>query len=130
MSVTGNYTPPLSEREYFTHKQTGDRGYLVTRNGELRIKHDQDSHDRLVSYNHLWERETPDETIPIQRIGEACFEIDRIYCHAIGKHGETLKKWRELSRREKDGWMNRGPREPSRRKLWTGIRELLGAESD
>lgn len=130
--MIGNYDPRPEEREYYTHQTTGDRGYRVVRDGKEMIRYDRgDSHEVVVPFNIAsWERDELALQFSDLQIAEACFKADQIVSRAIGKVGQSMKDWRNLTERERNQWMYVGPKHPRRRRLWISIREAMRADPD
>ena len=117
MSDAEHWNPKEHERQYFTHQLTGDRGYLVRREGRDVIRLDRGSHEDIRTYNqHDWK---PDETYrPLTRMHLAAiaFGADRVLCGYVGRHEQARKEWLSLRDEERAKWLKDGPPGPVARK--------------
>jgi hypothetical protein len=122
-----HYEPPLHERVYYRHFQTGDRGYAVRRLGKDAIRKDRPAIDD-VSYNlGDWKREADEipRFSPIQ-ISQLCFEADKKLCWALGHPDLAKRDWRDMTEKQRLSWTKYGPltRSPDFA-LRSGLRTLI-----
>lgn len=102
--------PPPGARIYYRHRMTGDRAYMVMREGVQHIRYDQPAMERVLKFNvGDW---VPDrEHVPLTRaaVARVAFVADRGLCAALGLHGESRVDWLNLSDQQRIDWMTYGP---------------------
>lgn len=117
-----DYEPKASERAWHRDASTGDRGFLVKRNGRAYIKLDRPMQEILKPYQvGNW---IPDlETRPMTRgqLGQIAFEADRKLCFFIGEHDRSKRSWLDLSDEQRIEWNKHGPKGEIRGGLWAAI---------
>ena len=121
--------PPPSERRYFRNKRTGDRAYLVERDGKTYMRLDRSLEEILKPYNgstqSMWEADG--EWRPLNRvaIAQICFEADKVLIRALGDFEHSKKEWLSLRPHQRQIWMDGGLRNPARRALWEAIQAAM-----
>ena len=117
--MIGNHEPRAEDREFYTHRTTGDRGYKVIRDGQEHIKLDRVGQDIVQRYSPAhWDKEETVFRLNDQEVGRICFEADRALCRPLGLLGEARREWRALTERERNVWMHVGPTHAVRRAFW------------
>lgn len=109
-SAASDYEPLLSERVYYRHTQTGDRGYAVRREGRDGIRKDRPMIDE-VSFNlGDWKREldNTDRFSDVQ-VAQICFEADKKLCWALGHPELAKREWRDMTEKQRVSWLKDGP---------------------
>lgn len=125
--------PPEYEREWVRHATTGDRGYMVVRNGERMVKYDRPGQEMLRKYNE--QQWLPDrEKRPFARfhVGRVQYEADAQLCFFLGKYDRYRLKWESLTDGQRKGWIEKGPpkSQEARAMLWTAIKMALEPYTD
>lgn len=109
MSSTENADPAPSERVYYRSKQDGQRGYLVKRDGEDRIRLDRPMEEILFKVSSLWEPDNQTYPMTEHQIARVAFVADRALCGAMGKHDLGRQDWLSLKEQARIKWMKDGP---------------------
>lgn len=132
--MSENEDPKPHERMYYRHTSTGDRGWLVRREGRDMIRMDRGAHEELREFKPtIWVRDNETRPLTVWSVAQVAFAADRQLCRAIGLHELAKKAWLDLSENKRREWMETGPKGPElekRRKLYEAItdslRELTG----
>lgn len=113
--------------EYFRHRQTGERGYLVQRDGEVMIKMDtgpQGAEKRFV--RHFWVPDAEHRPLTRTEIGRVLYESDIAVCRMLHiEQGRRRPEWGLLSHDKQQKWALEGPKEPRRRAAWAALLEVF-----
>lgn len=127
-----NFDPLPKDRQWVRHAQTGDRGYLVLRGGEMVVRYDRGASEITVPYNTRdWDQEEAEPPVSELQVAMVCYEADIPLCRVLGLRGERPKSWLSMTDRERLVWKNEGPtNHPKRMQLWEAIRKVLLAEPD
>ena len=121
-----DWEPELGMREWYTHRGSGDRGYLVRREGKDMIRLDRPSDPHAVRpMSSDWLRDEGWRPITVHQRAQVAFEADRALCRALGVHEETKKNWNELSDSARIRWTTTGPLDEPRAGLWSAIMDEL-----
>lgn len=118
----------MGERAYFRHRLTGDRGYLIERDGRKLIR--MDTGPGAVEKNYValhWIPDHQHQPKPKIAIARVAYEADIAYCQMMHlQRGVRRPEWPSLSRKKQMFWVDEGPKDEGRRKLWLAVmRELL-----
>ena len=128
------YDPPIAERKWHRHRQSSDRGWLVTREGRPAIKYDRPAMDMYVFNVNDWEPLA--EGLPVlnaAHIAQICFEADKKLCWALGHVDLAQRLWADLNEKVRAKWITSGPLRSSpafeqRKKLYDAIQGCLRGE--
>jgi hypothetical protein len=122
----GNSDPLKDARVYYRHNQTGDRGFLVTREGREAIRRDRPAIDDYTFELKDWNKEAP-ETARYSdlQIAMVQFEADRKLCWAIGLADLSKREWVDMTEKQRLAWLKTGPASPTRAGLYKAIGEHL-----
>lgn len=119
-----DWDPEPQDREWYTHRHTGERGFRVVRNGKDAIRLDRPTDPFAIrSMAEEWQRDEGWRPLTVHQRAQIAFEADRALCRALGMHAEAKKGWNELSDRERNVWVELGPKEDTRAGLWEVIME-------
>lgn len=117
-----NYEPQPNQRDWYSHTRTGDRGYLVRRDGVDYVKLDRPNEEILKRHNGEWHKDEEHRPMTTAQIAQVAYEADRKLCFFLGKHERARKEWVSLSDKERIAWMREGPKEPGpREELYVAI---------
>lgn len=122
--------PKLSERVYYRHLETGDRGYLVERDGKPAIRWDRIAGDTTHDLTR-WKKE--DDALPLfsaHHVAMIAFAADKECCRALGQVDLAQRQWLDLSEKQRRDWITDGPkvRLGPRRELYESITKVLGGK--
>lgn len=121
-----DWDPELGMREWYTHRSTGDRGFMVRRGGKEMIRLDRPMDPHAVRpMSADWLRDEGWRPITVHQRAQVAFEADRALCRALGMHEDAKKNWNELSDGARMRWTTTGPLEEPRAGLWEAIMEEL-----
>lgn len=130
MTKTGeNWDPHPGERRWYTHAQTGDRGYLVKRDGKDCIRRDIPGEERVHKLSEAWVCDHAHRPLNPAQLAMVAYAADQELCRVLGLHSK-LKKWIDLHERDRAMWIQGvGPKQPEiRAKLhavvWETLKEL------
>ena len=111
------------ERVYYRHIQTGDRYYLVEKDGKKRVRSDTGVGELPFSeHEFIPDRETRPLTGYV--LAEAAFAADKAICRGLGLHRLADRDWRMLSDEARLAWTEDGPgpkADPARKDAWVAI---------
>lgn len=106
--------PDEDEREWYRNSATGERGYLVTRNGIKCIRKDRPVEDISVPFSeHQWRKEEERRPFTLYQIGAMAYEADRQMCIFLGQYERARKEWQSLTDEDRHSWITEGPDEES-----------------
>lgn len=120
--------PPLNKRVYYRHLETGDRGYLVERDGLPAIRWDRVAEDTTHQLDR-WKLETDATPLFSQhQIAMIAFAADKEVCRALGQVDIANRKWLDLSEKQRRDWMTDGPKTKlgPRRDAYEALKKALG----
>ena len=124
--------PPPNKREYYLHLETGDRGYLVTRDGKPAIKWDR-AMARDTTHELLKWKKMADEVplFSMHQIAMVAFVADKEVCRALGQVDIAHRQWIDLSDKQRRDWMLDGPKAKTgpRRAVYSAIVKAMGDKS-
>ena len=105
-----NYEPQPNQRDWYSHTRTGDRGWLVRRDGVDYIKLDRPNEEILKRFQQgEWHRDEEHRPMTVAQVAQIAYEADRKLCFFIGQHDRARKEWPSLSDKERIAWMKEGP---------------------
>lgn len=133
-SEIADWDPAPEEREYYTHRQTGDFGWLVRRDGEMVIKLDRPGLDELRHFKKadqdeasLWTKKIDVRPLQPAHLAQIAFAADRQLCMCLGLFDQVKLEWIDLSPEKKRAWIEKGPKtNENRRKLYEAIMGAVG----
>lgn len=122
-----DHDPPESQRVYYRHKATGDKAYLVTRDGQKHIKYDRPYDPTTMLFREAdWVLDAHPEPFSLGQVIQVAFATDRALCQLLGLHLEAKKGWQALSDKERASFMLLGPQEPEIRvKVYKALKKML-----
>lgn len=123
-----NYDPPQGERMYYRSTTTGDRAYLVRREGKDHIRLDRPMEEIIKPFRpNDWVREETHAPLARAHIVQVAFEADKRLCPFLGLHTEARKEWLSLTDGDRIQWLHDGPKTTNvaRRNLWKHIMKAL-----
>lgn len=106
---TPNWDPTPAKRCWYRSQQTGDRGYMVRRNGTDVIRLDRAGVEVLRKFDASWVPDNdakPMRPIDLLRVIHAA---DVALCEVLGLHRLKPKAWLAMSDKERLEWMEFGP---------------------
>jgi hypothetical protein len=122
------FEPSPSDREWFSDAKTGDRGWLVRRDGRQYVRLDRGENETLRPYQeHGWIPLKEVRPLTRMQLSQVAFEADRKLCFYLGLHNEARREWLSLSDEARIKWMAKGPAggHPARVKLWRHVMGCL-----
>jgi hypothetical protein len=127
MNKSVDFDPPEAMREYFRHKVTGDKGYLVIRDGEKHIRYDRPYDPTTMKFRESeWVPDSHPEPFSIGQAIQVAFDADRSVCRLLGMHLEARKSWQNLSEKERSRFILHGPEGPQvRKEMFLSIKQIL-----
>lgn len=120
------------ERKWLRHAQTGDRGFLVQRDGKTMVMYDRPAAEILVPYNpSLWKEEVEPEAMGRMQAAEIAFLADRRYLYFTGEFAKAKRDWTALRDEERQAWAKAGPGgEGTRATLFRAIVGVLAGRGE
>lgn len=120
------YEPTKAQRVYYRHNQTGDRGYLVRREGRDAIRRDRPNIDDYTFQLGDWNKEVVEaKRFTEVQIAIIQFEADKKLCWALGLPALGKREWIDLTEKARLDWMKEGPKTPERAGLYKLVGEYL-----
>ena len=115
MELPANYTPKAGAESWYRHAQTGDRGYVVRRDGVQYIRLDRSAQEILRRLDESWIEEDATRPITPIHVARVCFEADKALCAALGIVDKSREDWVKLSDLQRQLWITQGPKKPHQR---------------
>ena len=127
MTTPATTDPTPDRREWYSHVRTGEKGYLVVRDGARHIKLDRPNQDIVKPYRESeWHRDNEHRPLTRQHLGLVAFAADRELCRSLGMHEQAKRDWLSLTTEQRVAWMDSGPGKPAERaRLWSAIMKTL-----
>jgi len=131
MATNPDWDPLPHERQFYRHRDTGDRAYLVRRGGKDCIRLDRGpvhAYDVAKVFNEAeWIPEDPHKPKFSEiQIAMVSFEADKALCRQMGEVKKGRREWLNLSDDQRIKWMREGPQEPTRAALYAAIKGAMG----
>ena len=128
LELAPDHDPLASERVYFRSKATGDRGYVVRREGREVIRLDRPMQEIIFPKTGDWiEDETATLILPMQAV-QVAFAADRQACLALGLHGDSRVTWQDLTDAKRIDFAKYGPSDkehPMREAVYVALRDAM-----
>ena len=120
----------VGERQWYTHRQTGDLGWVVQRDGRQMIhldRKDQGGFEELRPFDeNSWEKKVEPKALIRNQAAQIAWAADRQLMQFLGKPQEAKMKWLELPEQKRIGWVDRGPgTRGARQRLYDAIMASL-----
>jgi hypothetical protein len=113
---------PMEKRRYYRHTKTGDRAYLILVGGKEHIRLDRPNEEIVRPFNDSeWIEERSEAPLSPAQVAQVAFEADKKLCAFLGLHLTARKEWASLLDRERIAWMQDGPDDAMRQRLWGAI---------
>lgn len=123
------WDPASHERQWYSNKRTGDRGWKVVRDYVDCIKYDQPNMDRCVEYREAeWSREEVPRSMMAAGLAQICHAADKALCQHAQLYQKPRPDWVNLTDAQKKRWFGEGPSHPLRARLFAFIQEALREE--
>jgi hypothetical protein len=122
-----NWDPEPHKRQYYRNAQTGDRAWLVKRDGKDMVRMDRGPVEDIRVFNEReWIEDAPAmaDFTDIQ-IAMVTFEADKALCRQMGDAKKAKREWLNLSDQQRIKWMEDGPQETRRKKLYLAVKKAL-----
>ena len=122
-----DWDPEPGERVWYRHGHTGERGYLVGRNGRDMIRQDRPN-EEIVSpmTGSMWSVDKDWRPLTRMHTARVAFGCDSLLRAVLGNHRDE-KDWNNLSERERIFWMEEGPEIPAiNAQLYAAVMKVLG----
>lgn len=108
-----HWDPPDHERTYYRHKQTGDLGYLVVREGQDKIRLDRPNEEVIRRFQgDDWIPELEHRPMTRAQAAQVAYEADRKLCGFLGLFDRSRKEWQLLHEDQRIHWVDNGPAGP------------------
>lgn len=130
-----NWEPKAHEREYYRNGNTGDRAYLVRREGVEKMRLDRPEQELLFDVSRNadgdilgWKRDAEASLYHRSQIARVAFGADRELCSVVGLHGESRKAWQDLTDKQRTEFIAKGPQSvahPIRNMLYVAILQAM-----
>lgn len=115
----------LTHREYYHHHQTGDRGYLVYADGDIKMKYDRGPQGAVVEWKkHEWVKEHQHFPMSKMQIAEMAYIVVCrwfYYNHQIPK---SKRSWGTLREEERIHFMKNGPKDEDAKKFFDAVMKV------
>ena len=104
-----NYDPDPDKREWWRNNATGEKGYLVRRNGVEKVRLDRPQEEILRSFKgNAWTIDRDLKPLMLHTEAQMCHVIDQKLLVNLGYHDEADREWHELSEPERIRFMREG----------------------
>lgn len=122
--LSGQWDPEPRERRYYRHARTGERAYLVEREGSTLVKLDRPNQDITKPYNPgEWIEEAEDFPMTRMQLARVAYEADQALCFALGERRGP--DWMSMHPEQRIHWLRSGPERGERRGLFVAILKAL-----
>lgn len=114
-------------KSWYRHATTGERGFLVRRDGKSYVKLDRPNQEILRRLDESQIEE--DATRPLMpiHVAKVCFDADKALCMALGLMDKARADWDKLTDLQRQAWITVGPKKPAQRaSLYATLKEHLG----
>lgn len=124
--MNDDWDPKPHERQWYRHSITGDRGFLVRKDGKDFIRSDNpgEVNDKIFRPSD-WMADHQERPLTAFHVAQICFEADKKYRFYMGSPKAMKENWLDLSEEKRILWMQRGPLATRRADLYRAIREAL-----
>ncbi len=103
--------PPPAKRVYYRHLETGDRGFLVERDGLPAIRWDRAMSSDTTHQLDRWKKEVDEAPLfSAHQIAMIAFDADKAVCRALGQVDIAKRLWVDLTEKQRRDWMTDGPK--------------------
>ena len=121
------WDPEPHEKQWFQDAMTGDRGWLVRREGKDCIRLDRPNMDHWRPYKQgEWKPLKEHRPFSRGQITQVAFVADRMLLKIRGDHDLAKKTWGDITDDQRRRWIQHGPeQDPLRRKLYEAIMSVL-----
>ena len=104
--------PAPEARVYYRNIDTGQRAYLVLREGQERLRIDHGPNTDVVVPLDPQRWTIDKEARPLNRahLAEIAFVADRALCVRLARHVESRVMWRDLTEEQRASFIKDGPR--------------------
>lgn len=106
--MNDHWDPHPGERRYYTNATTGDRGYLVRRDGRDAIRLDVPGVEKVSRLGDAWVADHAHRPLNVSQLAMVVYAADQELCRVLGMHSK-LKKWLDLSESERARWIQGEP---------------------
>lgn len=101
-----HWDPSPAERSWYTHRDTGDRGWLVRRDGRDCIRLDRGPHiDQTQRFGPTWVPDTGHRPLNLSQAARVAYAAYQELMRAQGAHGPSQRDWLALSDLERAAWL-------------------------
>lgn len=122
--------PKPADRKWYRHTMTGDRGYLVVREGKEWIKYDRPNQEILRPL-HEWVPDREVRPLTAYQVAMVQWSADTAVALALGLHQRVKRTWDSLTDEQRMAFMKTGPQNsPERAAVWAFIKEALRPYAD
>jgi hypothetical protein len=123
--------PPPAKRVYYRHLETGDRGFLVERDGLPAIRWDRAMSADTTHQLDRWKKEVDEAPLfSAHQIAMIAFVADKEVCRALGQVDIAQRVWIDLTEKQRRDWMLSGPKAKvgPRRDVYEALVKALGGK--
>jgi hypothetical protein len=107
--MSEKFDPQPADRQWYRSVSTGDRGYLVKRDGKDVIRLDRPMQEVLFPKTNDWIEDVYGSLLLETQAAAIAFAADREVCRAVGLHLESRRGWQDLSDAERIKFLKDGP---------------------
>lgn len=123
VTLPDEWDPAPPERSWYSHRVTGDFGWMVRREGKDVIKLDRPGVDEIRTYEEgEWVPRAEVRPLQMAQLAQIAFMADKQYCLATGDYKRAKTEWLSLSQEQRRAWIEKGPQtDPNRKALYEAI---------
>ena len=107
--MSEKFDPQPADRQWYRSVSTGDRGYLVRRDGKDVIRLDRPMQELLFPKTDDWKEDIYGSLLLESQAAAIAFAADREVCRAVGLHLESRRGWQDLTDAERIKFLKDGP---------------------
>lgn len=106
-----DWDPKDGERCWMSHSLTGEKGWIVKRNGRIHVRFNHGDWETTRAYNATqWIADKQHRHFNRQQIVKVAFEADRELCMLLGERKLAMRTWNKLTDAQRRSWMDKGPK--------------------
>ena len=100
----------VTDRIYYRNTTTGEKGWLVSRDGKQFMQLNRPAEEILLPYRPTeWVPERDSRPLTRQQIAQVAFEADKKLCLFLGLHKESRRQWLSMTDEDRIEWCENGP---------------------
>jgi len=105
VSLPDEWDPAPHQRTWYSEASTGDRAYLVKRNGAVMVRLDRPMQDLVYPLDRRWKPDRDARPLNMAQLAMVAFAADRELCRVLGQPRNGKETWLSLNETERADWI-------------------------